>query len=68
MWWRNFLWGFWNGLTAWLVVLGHAFGRWRRYPVYNGKRRSNWYDAGFVLGAAASLGGASGRRRRRSAQ
>jgi hypothetical protein len=65
MWWRHFLWGFWHGLTAWLVVLVHACGGWRQYPVYNRQRRSNWYALGFVLGAATPLRGASGRRRRR---
>jgi hypothetical protein len=32
MWWQDLLWGFWNGLTAWLVLIVHIFGGWSQYP------------------------------------
>ena len=25
MWWQDFLWGSWNGATAWIVLLVHVF-------------------------------------------
>ncbi len=64
MWWRNLLWGFWNGMTAWIVLIAHAFGAWKRYPLFDSKRKSNWYAFGFLLGASAWSGSnrASGRR------
>jgi len=69
MWWQDFLWGAWNGLSAWVVLIVHAFGGWDRFPLYNGERSGNWYDFGFLLGAGSPfLGAASGRggdRRRR---
>ena len=55
-WWRDLLWGYWNGLTAGIVLLVHAFGGWRQYPFYNRADRSNWYDLGFILGAGTMLG------------
>lgn len=64
MWWQHLLWGFWNGLTAWIVLIAHAFGGWERYPFYNAVRSGNWYDVGFLLGAGSPFLGAlrSGRR------
>ena len=32
MWWQDFLWGFWNGLTAWIILVVHVFGGWHQYP------------------------------------
>jgi hypothetical protein len=51
MWWEDLLWGFWNGLTAWIVLIAHVFDWWERYPFYNEGRSGNWYDFGFLLGA-----------------
>ncbi len=64
MWWEHLLWGFWNGLTAWVVLIAHAFGAWGRYPFYNVARAGNWYDFGFLIGAGSPFLGAlrSGRR------
>ncbi len=30
---EDFLWGAWNGLTAWPVLIIHVFDWWERYPV-----------------------------------
>ncbi len=66
MWWQNLLWGFWNGLTAWIVLIVHAFGGWHQFPFFNVARNGNWYDLGFVIGAGSPLLGALGPRRGRS--
>ena len=58
MWWLDLLWGIWNGLTAWVVLIGHAFGAWEGYPFYNVARSGNWYDVGFLLGAGSPVLGA----------
>lgn len=64
MWWQHLLWGFWNGLTAWIVLIAHVFGGWERFPLYNLARSGNWYDFGFLLGAGSPFLGAlrSGKR------
>lgn len=62
MWWQDLIVGFWNGLTAWVVVLVHLFGGWRDYPVYDVARSGNVYDIGFLLGAGSPVLGAAGRR------
>ena len=66
MWWHDLLWGFWNGLTAWIVLLVHAFGGWQAFPFYNVARTGNWYDFGFLLGAGSPLLGAAGRSSRKA--
>jgi hypothetical protein len=48
MWWQDFLWGLWNGLTAWIVLIVHVFGSWERFPFYDMARSGNWYDFGFL--------------------
>ena len=67
MWWQDLLWGFWNGLTAWIVLIAHVFGAWSEFPFYNSARAGNWYDFGFLLGhgiarAGRRLGARSRRR------
>ena len=64
MWWLDFLWGFWNGLTAWVVFLVHIFGGWEQFAIYNVARSGNWYDFGFLLGAGSPLLGALSSRNR----
>ncbi len=64
MWWHDLLWGFWNGLSAWIVLIVHAFGAWGRFPVYNDVRSGNWYDFGFLVGAGSPLLGILGPRNR----
>jgi hypothetical protein len=65
VWWADLLWGFWNGLTAWIVLIVHIFGGWEQFPFYNEARSGNWYDFGFLLGAGSPLLGAVGGRGRR---
>lgn len=62
MWWHDLLWGFWNGLTAWIVLIAHVFGAWEGQPFYDAARQGNWYDVGFLLGAGSPILGAFGRR------
>jgi len=61
MWWQDFLWGYWNGFSAWFVLIVHVFGGWERFPFYNLARAGNWYDVGFLLGAGSPLLGIFGR-------
>src|SRR5215211_263814 len=65
VWWADLLWGFWNGLTAWIVLIVHVFGGWEDFPFYNAAKSGNWYDFGFLLGAGSPLLGAVGGRGRR---
>ncbi|KQR80668.1 hypothetical protein ASF98_17855 [Arthrobacter sp. Leaf337] len=67
MWWQDLLWGFWNGFTAWIVLIAHVFGAWAEFPFYNNARAGNWYDFGFLLGMGSPLlGGLGARGGRRS--
>jgi hypothetical protein len=68
MWWHDLLWGFWNGLTAWIVLVAHVFGAWPGQPVYDLERSGNWYDFGFLVGAGSPLLGALGGSSRRSSR
>ncbi len=61
MWWQDFLWGVWNGLIAWIVLLVHVFGRWEGHPLYNVARAGNWYDFGFLVGLGSPFLGMLGR-------
>ena len=68
MWWHDLLWGLWNGITAWIVLIAHVFDTWEQYPFYDVARSGNWYDAGFLVGAGSPLlgmlsGKAAGPRR-----
>lgn len=38
MWWHDLLWGFWNGITAWIVLIVHVFGGLGGQPVYDAAR------------------------------
>ena len=64
VWWQDLLWGLWNGLTAWVVLVVHVFGGWEGHRLYDVARSGNWYDAGFLLGAGSPLLGALGGRGR----
>src|ERR1041384_3320365 len=61
----NFLWGLWKGISAWPVLLVHAFGGWQKFPVYNLIRDGGWYQLGFLLGAGSPFFGLFGRSRRK---
>ena len=65
MWWHDLLWGLWNGLTAWIVLIVHIFGGWERFPFYDVSRAGNLYDLGFLLGAGSPLLGVLSRRKER---
>jgi hypothetical protein len=56
MWWKDMLWGFWNGMTAWFVLIAHAFGKLQRQPVFDAKRTARWYAFGFLVGVSALSG------------
>lgn len=65
MWWQDLWWGFWNGLTAWIVFLVHVFGGLAEHALYNAARGGNWYDFGFLIGAGSPFLGFLGRGRAR---
>ncbi|MBI3486169.1 hypothetical protein HY025_04490 [Candidatus Daviesbacteria bacterium] len=50
---ENFLWGLWNGITAWVILVVHIFGAWHNFPVYNIARDNPWYQFGFLIGAGS---------------
>ena len=58
---EDFLWGLWNGVTAWPLLVLHVFDIWDRFPVYNPARDGGWYQFGFLLGAGSPLLGRCGR-------
>jgi hypothetical protein len=58
----DFLWGLWNGVTAWPLLLIHAFGGWEQFPIYDVARDGGWYQFGFLLGAGSPFFGLLGRR------
>jgi hypothetical protein len=64
MWWLDLVAGFWNGFTAWIVLIAHVFGAWQEFPVYDLLKSGAWYDFGFLVGAGSPLLGAASTRRR----
>lgn len=65
MWWEDLLWGLWNGLSAWIVLIVHFFGGWESHSLYNEARSGNWYDLGFLLGAGSPFLGILSKNQRR---
>jgi hypothetical protein len=63
---ENFLWGLWNGVTAWPLLIIHVFGVWHRFAIYNVVRDGGWYQFGFLLGAGSPFLGTLGKHRRSS--
>lgn len=59
---EDFLWGLWNGITAWPLLIIHVFDAWERYPVYNVSRDGGWYQLGFLIGAGSPFLGMAGGR------
>ncbi len=58
MWWQDLLWGVWNGLTAWIVLIVHVFGGWGEYPLFDTSKTAasgNWYAFGFLLGTGSPM-------------
>lgn len=60
---EDFLWGLWNGISAWPVLIAHAVDIWEKYPVYNTGRDAGWYQFGFLLGAGSPILGLFGGRK-----
>ena len=60
MWWADLIWGFWNGLTAWIVLIVHVLGGWPEHALYDMARSGSWYDFGFLVGAGSPFLGAAG--------
>lgn len=49
---EDILWGLWNGLKAWPLLLFHVFGVWERYPSTTWAGR--WVvSVGFLMGAGS---------------
>jgi hypothetical protein len=63
---EDFLWGLWNGVSAWPVLIVHVFDAWQRFPVYNTARDGGWYQFGFLIGAGSPFLGLFGRNSRRN--
>lgn len=62
---EDVLWGIWNGITAWPLLLIHVLGWWEQYPVYNLGRDGGWYQFGFLFGGSSPfMGILRGRRRK----
>ncbi len=61
----DLLWGLWNGITAWPLLVIHAFGCWEQFPLYNIARDGGWYHLGFLLGAGSPFLGLLRRKRGR---
>jgi hypothetical protein len=59
----DILWGLWNGLTSWPLLLLHAFGQLEQYQVFNCSRNGGMYQLGFLLGAGSPFLGLLSRRR-----
>lgn len=62
MWYHDLLWGLWNGLTAWIVLIVHLFGRLDDQPIYDVARQGGWYDFGFLFGTGSPFLGIFRRR------
>jgi hypothetical protein len=54
---EDVLWGLWNGITAWPLLILHVLGVWEQYPVYNLARDGGWYQFGFLIGAGSPFAG-----------
>ncbi|MEP7216213.1 MAG: hypothetical protein ABI782_08155 [Anaerolineaceae bacterium] len=54
---ENFLWGIFNGITAWPLLVLHVFDIWEKYPVYNVARDAGWYQFGYLVGTGSPVAG-----------
>jgi hypothetical protein len=59
----DIIYGLWNGITAWPLLLLHIFGIFSEYPVYDVARDTGWYQFGFLIGAGSPCLGFFGRRK-----
>lgn len=62
----SFLWGLWNGITAWPLLILHTFGALAQYPIYDAARDGGWYQFGFLIGAGSPFLGLLGNRKAKS--
>ncbi len=62
----DFLWGLWNGITAWPLLVLHALGALGQYPIYDITRDDGWYQFGFLIGAGSPFLGMLGRKTAKS--
>lgn len=51
----DLVWGIWDGVIAWVVLIVHIFGGWSNIPFYNVAIGGSWYDLGFLLGAGSPI-------------
>lgn len=58
----DILFGMLNGITAWPLLILHAFDILTQYPVYDVSRNTPWYQLGFLIGAGSPILGFSARR------
>ncbi len=59
---EDLLYGLWNGITAWPLLIAHVFSWLSQYPVYNLNRDGGWYQFGFLIGAGSPILGLLGKR------
>jgi hypothetical protein len=62
----TFLWGLWNGITAWPLLVLHAFGALGQYPIFDITRDGGWYQFGFLIGAGSPFLGVLGNKKAKS--
>ena len=56
---EDLLYGLWDGITAWIVLVVHMFGGWDQHPFYNVGRSGISYNLGFLLGTGSPILGLS---------
>jgi hypothetical protein len=59
----DIIYGLWNGITAWPLLILHIFGIFSEFPVYDVARNTGWYQFGFLIGAGSPLLGFFGKRK-----
>ena len=64
MWWQtSLLWGFWNGFTAWIVLIVHIFGGWDGVSVLQRGAQRQLVRHRLLAGRRFAGAGRGGRRR-----
>ncbi len=58
---ENILFGLFNGITAWPLLILHVLGIFTQYPIYDVARDTGWYQFGFLIGAGSPVLGFMGR-------
>lgn len=52
---ENLLFGLFNGITAWPLLILHVFGIFTQFPIYDVAKDVPWYQFGFLIGAGSPL-------------